>query len=127
MIAGIGIDLVEVAQFEKSLTREGKALLDRIFHPGEQEYCSKMPRPVVHFAARLAAKEAAAKAFGAPVRGQLNWLDFEVRRKLSGEPFLQLHGAAAALAKRRGIEESFLSLSHSEQYATAQVLLTARG
>jgi len=122
--AGIGIDMVEIERVETALAREGTAFLQRMFLSGEQEYCAGMPHPAAHYAARWAAKEAVAKALGTPIGPQLGCLDIEVRRKFSGEPFVQLHGAGAELAKRRGISDIHISLTHTAQHAAAYVLLT---
>jgi holo-[acyl-carrier protein] synthase len=48
----------------------------------------------------------------------------EVRRKASGEPFIVLLGIGCETAKRLGVTELFLSLSHSEHYAVANVVAT---
>lgn len=121
-IIGIGIDLVENARIEASIARHGERFLERVFTAAEREYCGKMSTPVPFYAARFAAKEAIAKAFGTGISAGVNFTDLEVRRKASGEPFVVLHGAAIDLAKRLEIVEWKLSLSHSEHYAIAQAM-----
>jgi len=74
------------------------------------------------YAARFAVKEAVSKALGTGIGGQLGWLDVEVRRKATGEPFVVLHGDGAETAKRLGISEVLVSLSHSEYYAVANAI-----
>ena len=124
MILGIGIDLVENARLAGAIERHGETFLKRIFTAEEIAYCAGMSMPTPHYAARFAAKEALSKAFGTGIGGQLGWLDIEVRRKASGEPFIVLSGAGAQLSERRGVAQIFLSLSHAPHYATAQVILT---
>ena len=71
-----------------------------------------------------AAKEAVAKALGTGFGAQLEWLNVEVRRKASGEPFVVLWGVGSETAKRLGVTELFLSISHSDHYAVANVVAT---
>lgn len=121
-IIGTGIDIVENARMGSSIERHGERFLARLFTEAERQYCASMRKPDAYYAARFAAKEAVSKAFGTGIGAQLGWLDIEVRRKASGEPFVVLHGPAIATAKRLGITEIKLSLSHSDHYAVAQAL-----
>ncbi|HYR57727.1 MAG TPA: holo-ACP synthase [Chthoniobacteraceae bacterium] len=122
-IVGTGIDIVESARIAESIKRHGERFLARVFTGGERQYCSAMKKPETFFAARFAAKEAVSKAFGTGIGAQLGWLDIDVRRKASGEPFVVLTGDGAATARRLGITEIRLSLSHSEHYAVAHALV----
>jgi holo-[acyl-carrier protein] synthase len=121
-ILGLGVDIIEIARFEGSIERHGRSLLDRLFLSGEQAYCDPQRQPARCYAARFAAKEAVSKAFGTGIGAQLGWRDIEIRRKATGEPFVVLHGTGAATAKRMGISEILLSLSHSEHYAVANAI-----
>ncbi|MDQ3625383.1 MAG: holo-ACP synthase [Verrucomicrobiota bacterium] len=121
-ILGIGVDIVETARIEAAIARQGERFLARVFTEAERHYCASIDRPARCYGARFAAKEAVSKALGTGIGPQINWNDIEVRRKASGEPFVALRGDGAALAKRRGVIEWFLSLSHSEHYAVAQVI-----
>ncbi|MBV9492140.1 MAG: holo-ACP synthase [Verrucomicrobia bacterium] len=122
-VFGIGIDVVENGRIAEAIQRHGERFLERIYQPGEMEYCRSMRDPHPHFAARFAAKEAVSKALGTGFAGQVTWRDIEIRRKASGEPFVVLHAGAAALAKRLGIHTVLVSLSHSQAYAVAHALL----
>lgn len=121
-IVGTGVDIVETARIAGSLERHGARFLARVFLAGERAYCAKMNAPERCYAARFAAKEAVAKAFGTGIGAALGWLDIEVQRKASGEPFVVLHGAGAQTAARLGITDLRLSLSHSDHYAVAHAL-----
>lgn len=126
-ILGIGVDIIEIARLEDSIRRHGQSFLDRLFLASEQEYCAPHRQPARCYAARFAAKEAVAKAFGTGIGAQLEWLDIEIRRKATGEPFAVLHGLGAETAKRMGISEILLSLSHSEHYAVANAIALSDG
>ena len=114
MIIGVGIDVVQVARFERALTRTPR-LRERLFTDGEQSLSR-----VESLAARFAAKEAVAKALGAP--GGLRWRDAEVVQEDGGRPRLLLHGGVAQEAASQGITTWHLSLSHDGDVATAVVV-----
>ena len=113
MIVGVGIDVVDIARFEQALIRT-PGLAARLFTQGEQGLPSRS------LAARFAAKEALAKALGAP-RGLL-WTDAEVVTHPSGRPYLKTTGTVAAAAGRLGVTHWHLSLSHDGGMASAMVI-----
>ena len=113
-IVGVGIDVVQVARLERALARTPQLAL-RLFTAGERD--GERPESL---AARFAAKEAVAKALGAP--GGLRWTDAEVVRDPSGRPRLRLHGGVAEEAASQGITAWHLSLSHDGGIATAVVV-----
>lgn len=123
MILGTGIDLIEVARIEDSFARFGERFVRRILCPDEAAYCLSATRPGPHLAARFAAKEAVSKAFGTGIGAQLGWHDIEVRRRASGEPFVELHGAGAKLLTERGGRVVHLSLTHTANFAAAVAIL----
>ena len=116
MIVGVGIDVVEIARFKQALDRT-QGLADRLFCEKERGL------PVHSLAARFAAKEALAKALGAP-RG-LSWTDAEVVTGPDGRPELKVSGTVADAAARRGVSRWHLSLSHDGDLATAVVIAEA--
>ena len=113
MIIGVGIDLVEIARLERALDRT-QDLAGRLFSEAERGL------PMWSLAARFAAKEALAKALGAP-RG-LSWTDAEVVTGPDGRPELEVSGTVADAAARRGIRRWHVSLSHDGDLATAVVI-----
>ncbi|MBX6750831.1 MAG: holo-ACP synthase [Micromonosporaceae bacterium] len=119
MIIAIGIDVVLVERFEQALARTPQ-LADRLFTEAERYTRSGGPRTPESLAARFAAKEAVAKALGAP-RG-LNWHDCEIVTDADGRPWLTVAGTVAAAAAQRGITRWHLSLSHDGGIASAMVL-----
>jgi len=124
-VLGIGVDIVETARIESSIKRFGDRFLKRVFTQGERAYCSAMPSPARHYGARFAAKEAVSKAFGTGIGSHIGWRDIEVKRKESGEPFIVLHGSAAELAATLRVQQTFVSLSHSDHYSVANAILIA--
>lgn len=123
MILGTGIDLIEIRRIEASLRQFGERFSKRILRPEELAYCHQFGRPAPHVAARFAAKEAASKAFGTGIGAELGWQDLEVGRDAAGRPFLILHEGARLLQARLQVGRIHLSLTHTEQYAAAVVIL----
>lgn len=121
-IHGIGIDVVEVARIATSLEKLGEAFLARVCTAAERDYCMAHPEPAIHLAARFAAKEAVAKAFGTGIGKHAALVDIEVCHTAAGAPEIVLHGAAAAFAKDQGICRVLVSLTHTAQYAAANAV-----
>lgn len=110
MIVGVGIDVVDIARFLATLERT-PGLLERLFTPEEQEM------PPTSLAARFAAKEAIAKAMGAP--GGMSWQDATVRRIAGGPPEIEIRGTVLARSTELGIDRWHLSISHDAGIASA--------
>jgi len=125
MILGIGIDIIEVERIASSYERFGERFLKRILHPNEIAYCLSHNQPAPFLAARFAAKEAISKAFGTGIGAQLGWQDMEIGKKESGEPYVILHGAGETLLRQRAARVVLISLSHTQQHATAVAVLEA--
>jgi holo-[acyl-carrier protein] synthase len=119
VIVGVGIDVVPVARFEEALRRTD-GLSRRLFTPAELVTGSGQARTAESLAARFAAKEALAKALGAP--GGMLWTDAEVRTDEHGRPYLIVGGTVAARAAELGVERWHVSLSHDGGIASATVI-----
>ena len=126
-IFGIGIDVVETARIQRSIEKFGDRFLNRVFTEHEREYCDKMKFPEHHYAARFSAKEAISKTFGTGIGEDAGWKDLEIRRRKSGEPYVELHGAAEEFANANGITEVMISLSHADHYAVANAVAVCGG
>lgn len=123
MIVGIGTDIVEVDRIRDSHKKFGEKFIDRILLPAEKAYCLSHTDPAPYIAARFAAKEAIAKAFGTGIRESLGWHDMEITREDTGKPVVQLHGRAQALLEKTGSDRLHITLSHTAQHATATAVL----
>ncbi len=119
MIVGVGIDVVPVERFEKALTRTPN-MRAKLFTEAEQVSPSGQPRHAESLAARFAAKEALAKALGAP--GGMTWTDAEVNADEHGDPCLEVRGTVAARAAVLGVTKLHLSMSHDGGIASAVVI-----
>ena len=123
MIVGIGLDLAEVDRIEKAIAKHGERFLNRIYTDSERRYCESKPNKFERFAGRFAAKEAAMKAIGTGWKRGVAWREFEVMRSPSGQPMITYHGKAGEIAKQLGVKRALVTITHSKDYAIAQVVL----
>ena len=117
---GIGIDVVEIERFRRSLQRT-PSMRERLFTPVELAYVATKADPVPSLAARFAAREAVMKALGLGL-GAFGFHDVWVERLESGAPVLQIEGRAAQLATAAGVRRWHLSVTHSDLVAIAYVI-----
>jgi holo-[acyl-carrier protein] synthase len=113
VIIGIGVDVCDVRRFAEAVERRPR-MVERLFTPLEAE------RSVASLAARFAAKEALAKALGAPAG--MAWHDAEVQTDSGGRPFFVITGTVEARARALGVRTVHLSLSHDAGIASAMVV-----
>ncbi|WP_283138664.1 holo-ACP synthase [Rhizohabitans arisaemae] len=113
MILGIGVDIVDIGRFAATLERT-PSLRKRLFTEGEQALAIRS------LAARFAAKEAVAKALGAPPG--LRHIDAEIQVGEHGKPELRVAGTVASAADERGVTRWHVSLSHDGGMAIAMVV-----
>ncbi|MEW1720673.1 holo-ACP synthase [Streptomyces sp. NPDC093109] len=119
----LGTDLVVVDRVE-SLLAGKPGLAERIFTTAELAYCaSRGRRRPNHLAVRFAAKEAVMKALGTGASAGVEWTDMEVINAIGGRPTVRLHGGAAAVARRKGVRQAEISLSHTAGLAMASAVL----
>jgi holo-[acyl-carrier protein] synthase len=128
MIVGLGVDIVEIARVERLLAAHSGRAEARLFTASEAAYCRSKRSPAQHFAARLAAKEAAFKALsGTDAARAISWREIEVRIEQDGRPTLVLLGGAASRAAELGADRFWVSMTHDSGAAHATVLLERAG
>ncbi|MGY0693674.1 holo-ACP synthase [Virgibacillus sp. FSP13] len=116
MIKGIGIDLVELTRIRSSIERNPR-FIERILTVEERavfEHLSTDNRKVEYLAGRFAAKEAFAKAVGTGI-GKLSFQHIKVLPDKQGAPILIAEGFENA--------NVFVSITHSNNYAAAQIVI----
>jgi len=116
-----GVDIVEIERVASLVRRYGERFRDRVYTEREWADCAGRAESL---AARFAAKEATIKALGSrePALHEI-----EVVRPADSRPRLRLHGRAADVARRAGVRELSLSLSHGREHAIAMVVAVCDG
>lgn len=120
-LAGVGVDIVEVARMERILWRTPHFKV-RVFTPEERAYCDGSARPAAHYACRFAAREAVLKALGTGFAKGVGLSDVSVVHDRNGRPEARLSGGAARIAAERGVIEVAISLSFSGDFAIANAV-----
>ncbi|HER24287.1 MAG TPA: holo-[acyl-carrier-protein] synthase [Candidatus Atribacteria bacterium] len=123
MIVGCGIDLVKIERIEKIIKKWGNNFIDRIFTSWEKEYCEKKESGKFQsYAGKFAAKEALLKALALGLR-KVSWKEIEIKNDQLGQPIIKTSGKLKNIASQKGVCKYFISISHSREYAVAQVVL----
>ncbi len=126
MIYGTGIDLIEVERIKKIIHQYHDRFLKMVFTEHEIKKGRKgsnIGRQSQHFAGRFAAKEALLKAIGTGLVKGFHWKDIEVVNNISGKPSFILKNNVLKIIKENNISNVHLSISHTQNHATAVVIL----
>jgi holo-[acyl-carrier protein] synthase len=124
MIHGIGIDIQEVKQFQKVVDRREESFLNKVFTERELDY-SKKKNFIQSLTGRWAVKEAFLKALGTGIQNVKSLKEIEIINLHNGKPYIVLTGelnTKCAVLKLK-IDAS---ISHSKDYATGMVVLSAQ-
>lgn len=141
MILGLGVDLVEVARFERAVARQGVEFLHGFLLPVEIRRCALSHHPPSSHALAFAGKEALFKALGTGRSGPIAWHDVAMPARPDGvlqfpdgghsaEEVL-LGGATSAALDRMGVVRIHLSRrlcrGTASRLALAMVVLEGDG
>lgn len=125
MILGCGVDVTEVARFERELARRGGGLVEELFGPGDLAWCQRRRRACEGYAMAFAAKEALFKALGTGLAGRMTWRDVDLDwpRQAAG-PSMRLGGDTGAAAEDLGVTGLHVAVACTREYAAAWVVVT---
>lgn len=125
MIAGSGIDIVEVERIQALKDKWKDRFLKKVFTEKELNYVGAKRFAAEHLAARIAIKEALVKALSSNGKKYLgDWKDIEVSNDKSGRPYVNLYGNFKRVKRERKLSRIIISCSHTNKYAVASVILT---
>ena len=127
MIAGIGVDTVDVARIQALLDRHGERFLRRVYTEAETAYAMGAANKAERLAGRFAVKEAVMKALGTGKSQGILWRDVETIRGRLGKPEVHLHGQAVKWLKIRGWNAVHVSITHDGGRAVAFVIIEKAG
>lgn len=122
MIAGTGVDIVEVERIAKVIGKQN-GFLEKVFSPDEIVFCETKTNPAEHYAARFAAKEAFLKATGKGLLAGLELHHIEIIQDDFGKPHIRLSGAFQELFVENEWQKIHISLSHVQAMACAFVVI----
>ncbi|HEA46809.1 MAG TPA: holo-[acyl-carrier-protein] synthase [bacterium] len=126
MIKGVGIDLVKIERIKKAINNNGK-FLERVFTKKEIIRGEKKKNRYQFYGALFATKEAVMKALGTGWRKGVRWRDIQIIHNNDGKPEVRLVGKTKEIAKKLGINEVLVSMSHTKEYAVAQAIAIKHG
>ncbi len=118
-IIGIGTDITECLRIAKMIERHGDLFINRVYTPAEVAYCRNRRQATEHFTGRWCAKEAVLKAIGTGWIQGISWRDMEILNEPGGRPVVRLNDGTLDVARQRGIQEIFVTISHCRTHATA--------
>jgi|LDZU01.1.fsa_nt_gi holo-[acyl-carrier-protein] synthase len=123
MIVGSGIDLVNISRIKKIILKWDRRFLNKIYTVKEMDYCEQKSNNRYHsYAGIFAAKEACAKALGTGFR-DIKWKDIEINNDILGKPIIYLSSDLKDKFKEKEIDNTHLSISHTEKIAVAMVII----
>ena len=122
MIAGIGIDIVNMDRMKRITERWGRRFIEKVFTRGEEEYAFSKKYPYIHLSGRFAIKEALFKALKSGIIPG-GWKEIEIYNDKGGAPEIRFSGNLKRLVAERGITYTHVSISHDHSYSIGQVIL----
>jgi len=122
MIAGLGIDIVEVERIAQKITK-GNGFRELVFSANEIAYCESKTHKYEHYAARFAAKEAFFKALGTGWPEDTAFNEVEITNNEQGKPEIVLLGLTRTIISALGNFNIMVSLTHIKSAASAVVIL----
>ena len=122
MIAGLGIDIVEVERIAEKIAK-GNGFRELVFSTNEIAYCEGKTHKYEHYAARFAAKEAFFKALGTGWLNGTAFNEIEIINNEQGKPTIVLLGLTNNTVGALGNFNIMVSLSHIKLTATAVVII----
>ncbi len=107
---GIGIDIFDVADFEKIPYHEKRDFYERLFLLSEIDYCLKFKNPYIHFAGKFAIKEAVKKS----LNKKISMLKIQTNH-IKSKPSVNL-------IEKNNKFKFLVSLTHEKNFAIAVVI-----
>lgn len=117
MIAGIGIDSIEIERIAAAI-RRNPGLKERLFTARELAQLPPPGKEASRLATLFAGKEAVLKALGTGLKGH-SWQQVEIIHNQEGKPQVALRGQALETARNLGITKIHISLSHDQSHGLA--------
>ena len=118
-VAGVGIDLVAVAEIRELDERTGGAFTERTFTEEERRAAEKAPDPWEFYAGRYAVKEAVFKAIAPRCREPFDFRRIETVNEPSGRPCVVMTPELRRVCAGARVSGILVSISHAGGLAAA--------
>lgn len=122
MIAGLGIDMIEVDRIAEKINKES-GFRELLFSANEITYCESKTNKFEYYAARFAAKEAFYKALGTGWLEGTAFNEIEIVHTATGKPEFNFTGATATIIDLLEFSTISVSLTHLKATASAVVII----
>jgi holo-[acyl-carrier protein] synthase len=119
----IGNDLIEISRIRDVYEKFGSKFLEKVFTENEINYCLGKKDPIPHLAARFCIKESFIKAIDLPSGEILDLREIELSGQNFGKKTLKLYGNALKFFNEQGFQDHSVSITHTENYAEAVLIL----
>ena len=128
-VKGIGIDITPIPKIARIIDRcdclrhrpkGDRETLNSLFTANEIDYCQSTSNPHQFYALCFATKEAVGKALGTGLAG-IDWNEIEANIT-HDQLTIHLHGKARIQAKKRGIQDWFVTWWHWDNHIFVHVL-----
>ena len=116
----IGIDIIEISRVEKKF-KNNLSFEKLIFTDKEMNQVNNKSIKYITLAGKWASKEAFSKALGTGIGKELHWKDIEISNDIDGKPEIAIN---PDIINKFGIKDISLSISHTNDYATAAVIIS---
>jgi holo-[acyl-carrier protein] synthase len=116
------LQVINIESFSNFADRIGETFEGHYYTNLERKVSDCSARRMQYLAGRFAAKKAIAFVLGKEDNSDNFWLDIEIQRLPTGAPSVKLYGECQEAAKRLGINEWLLSISHTSSYAVANAI-----
>ncbi len=128
MIVGVGLDLVEIAHFQRIIQKGGVAFYKKILTPAEfKEVSQLVPKAQVSYGAkRYAVKEAFAKACGTGIGKFVSFKDVTVIHDSNGAPQLKLSPKMDTRLKHKFGDNVKITVSLADDRMAGAVVILSR-
>ena len=123
-VIGQGISLIDVKRVAE-IAKQGQCLEWQCLTMTERELARMRIERVQFLVGRIAAKKAVIRAL-CQENKSISWLEIEIQRLSTGQPFIVLYGNTLEVATELGIDEWLVSISHTSAYATASAIALGR-
>jgi len=121
-ILGLGLSMIDQKKWTKKAEKAGKKFLVKHFSSPEIAYCGQKRNPLIHYSVRWACKEAFLQALGEKKKSNLMKM-IEILPDSGGIPRVQVRPSVLSLQTRWKIKQIKATLSHSDSYSIAQVIV----